>query len=176
MATQDRTRARSAWVVAAAAALIAAQVAVVAIWPAAHLLMIDLQVYRAGGEAVLHGKPLYDGGLLLDLPFVYPPSAALVFVPLTLLPLPVLKIAWTAAGVAALVFVVRRSTAMLGREPRRATTALLVARCSRSTPSTPRSTSGRSTSCCSRWCSPTSPGVPRAGCGASGSGSRPHSN
>ena len=62
-----------------------------ALWPAAHLLMIDLQVYRAGGEHLLAGTPLYDGGVLLDLPFVYPPFAAIVFVPLTVLPLPVLK-------------------------------------------------------------------------------------
>src|SRR5436190_19955466 len=94
-----------------AAALLLAQAVVIAIWPDAHTLMIDLQVYRAGGEAVLHGSPLYDGGVLLDLPFVYPPFAALVFVPLTVLPLPVLKIAWTLAGVALLVFVVRRSAA-----------------------------------------------------------------
>jgi alpha-1,2-mannosyltransferase len=100
---------------------------VLAIWPAAHTLMIDLQVYRAGGEAVLHGAPLYDGGVLLDLPFVYPPFAALVFVPLSVLPLPVLKIAWTVVGVALVVFVVRRSATMLGRELDPSTTALLVA-------------------------------------------------
>src|SRR3954464_996657 len=110
-----------------AAALLLAQALVLAIWPAAHTLMIDLQVYRAGGEAVLRGSPLYDGGVLLDLPFVYPPFAALVFVPLTALPLPVLKIAWTVAGLALLVFVVRRSAAVLGRPLDPAATALLVA-------------------------------------------------
>ncbi|MDT7580261.1 MAG: alpha,2-mannosyltransferase [Pseudonocardiales bacterium] len=126
--TQDHRR--TVWrplAVAVAAVLVLAQGAVLAIWPAAHTLMIDLQVYRAGGEAVLRGAPLYDGGVLLDLPFVYPPFAALVFVPLTVLPLTILKIAWTVAGVASLVFVVRRSAAMLGRRLDPVVTALLVA-------------------------------------------------
>src|SRR6187200_281061 len=130
MATQERTR-RPEWlrraVLPVAALLLVAQAVVLVIWPDAHLLMIDLQVYRAGGEAVLHGKPLYDGGVLLDLPFVYPPFAALVFVPLTVLPLPVLKLGWTAAGVALLAFVVRRSAAVVGRELSPAVTVLLVA-------------------------------------------------
>ena len=65
---------------------------------------------------MLAGTPLYDGGVLLDLPFVYPPFAAVAFVPLTLLPLPVLKFAWTAAGVALVVFVVRRSAALIGMQ------------------------------------------------------------
>ncbi len=109
------------------AVLLLAQAVVLALWPDAHLLMIDLQVYRAGGEHVLAGVPLYDGGVLLDLPFVYPPFAAVVFVPLTVLPLPVLKFAWTAAGVALVVFVVRRSAALIGMRADPAVVALLVA-------------------------------------------------
>jgi alpha-1,2-mannosyltransferase len=88
--------------------------------------MIDLQVYRAGGEHLLAGTPLYDGGVLLDLPFVYPPFAAIVFVPLTVLPLPVLKFGWTVVGVALVVFVVRRSAALVGMRAGPAVTALLV--------------------------------------------------
>ena len=126
MTTTQRPAARRA-ALAAAAVLLLAQVVVVAIWPQAHLLLIDLQVYRAGGQAVLHGTPLYDGGILLDLPFVYPPSAALVFAPLAAVPLPVLKAVWTVAGVALVVVVVRRSAATLRWAPDRATTALLVA-------------------------------------------------
>jgi alpha-1,2-mannosyltransferase len=110
-----------------AAVLVLGQLAVLAAWPAAHALMIDLQVYRAGGEHLLHGEPLYAGGVLLDLPFVYPPFAAVAFVPLTLLPLPVLKVAWTALGIALLVFVVRRSAALLGATVRAPVLALLVA-------------------------------------------------
>jgi alpha-1,2-mannosyltransferase len=126
MTTQERAGPHRA-ALPLAAVLLAAQVAVVLAWPAAHLLMIDLQVYRAGGEAVLQGEPLYDGGVLLDLPFVYPPFAALVFAPLTVLPLTVLKIAWTALTVGLVVFVVRRSAALVGWAPGVAVTALLVA-------------------------------------------------
>jgi alpha-1,2-mannosyltransferase len=110
-----------------AVALLLAQAVVLAVWPAAHLLMIDLQVYRAGGERLAAGAPLFDGGVLLDLPFVYPPFAAAVFVPLAVLPLPVLKIAWTVAGVALLVFVVRRCAGLVGLRTSPAVTTLLVA-------------------------------------------------
>ena len=127
MTTTQERRASRPLVLGLTAVLVLAQVVVLAVWPAAHTLMIDLQVYRAGGEAVLRGTPLYEGGVLLDLPFVYPPFAALVFVPLTVLPLPVLKIAWTVAGVALLVFVVRRSAALVGRRLDPALTTLLVA-------------------------------------------------
>ena len=112
-ATRERIR-TPRWVWPVVGALLLAQAVVLALWPAAHLLMIDLQVYRAGGEHLLTGTSLYDGGVLLDLPFVYPPFAALVFVPLTVLPLPVLKLAWTLAGVALVVFVVRRSADLVG--------------------------------------------------------------
>ncbi len=116
---------RRVW--ATVAVLLLAQGVVLALWPDAHLLMIDLQVYRAGGEHLLDGVPLYDGGVLLDLPFVYPPFAAVVFVPLTVLPLPLLKFAWTAAGVALVVFVVRRSAALVGWRAEPAVVALLAA-------------------------------------------------
>ncbi|HVH21827.1 MAG TPA: hypothetical protein VNA11_05155, partial [Pseudonocardia sp.] len=68
---------------------------VLALWPDAHLLLIDLQVYRAGAAHLLAGQPLYAGGVLLDLPFVYPPFAAAVFVPMLALPLSTLKLLWT---------------------------------------------------------------------------------
>jgi alpha-1,2-mannosyltransferase len=97
------------------------------IWPAAHLLVIDLQVYRAGGEAVLRGTRLYDGGILLDLPFVYPPFAAVVFAPLTVLPVAVLKVLWTVLNLALVVFVARRSAAVMGMPLGAAPTAMLVA-------------------------------------------------
>ena len=47
---------------------------------------IDLQVYRSGGTMLLNGDDLYlarDG-----LPFTYTPFAALLFVPLALIPWP----------------------------------------------------------------------------------------
>ncbi|MCE0762856.1 glycosyltransferase 87 family protein [Pseudonocardia kujensis] len=123
--TRARVRARACWI--GAGVLIALQVAVLAVWPGAHALMIDLQVYRAGGEHLLHHQPLYAGGVLLDLPFVYPPVAAVLFVPLALLPLPLLKILWTALGVLLLVLVVRRTGALAGAVLPAGTVALLVA-------------------------------------------------
>jgi alpha-1,2-mannosyltransferase len=97
-----------------AALVLAAQAVVFALWPDAHVLLIDLQVYRAGGEHVLAGRPLYDGGVLLDLPFVYPPFAAALFVPLALLPLGLLKALWTVANLGLLVDVVRRCAPRTG--------------------------------------------------------------
>jgi alpha-1,2-mannosyltransferase len=91
-----------------AVAVLAGHAVVLALWPDAHLLMIDLQVYAAGGEHVLRGGPLYDSGVLLDLPFVYPPFAAVLFAPLSLLPVGLLKVLWTAAGIGLLGFVVHR--------------------------------------------------------------------
>ncbi|MHA6630084.1 glycosyltransferase 87 family protein [Pseudonocardia sichuanensis] len=98
----------------AAALVLVAQAVVLALWPDAHVLLIDLQVYRAGGEHVSAGQPLYEGGVLLDLPFVYPPFAAVLFAPLALLPLGLLKVLWTAAGVVLLAHVVRRCVPRAG--------------------------------------------------------------
>jgi alpha-1,2-mannosyltransferase len=97
------------WAAAAIMLALAGHALVLAVWPAAHTLLIDLQVYAAGGEHVLHGRPLYDGGVLLTLPFVYPPFAALLFVPLSLLPVGVLKAVWTALTLLLLGYVVQRS-------------------------------------------------------------------
>lgn len=54
-------------------------------------LGVDSAVYRAGGIAVLHGEPLYAHlaalpGWAPELPFTYPPFAALVFTPFAALP------------------------------------------------------------------------------------------
>ena len=97
-----------------AALVVAAQAVVFGLWPDAHALLIDLQVYRAGGEHVLAGAPLYRGGVLLDLPFVYPPFAAVLFAPLALLPLGLLKVLWTGAGIALLGYVVHRCVPRAG--------------------------------------------------------------
>jgi alpha-1,2-mannosyltransferase len=54
--------------------------------------LVDLDVYRSGGQAVIHGVPVY--GFMTQppqlLPFTYPPFAVLLAVPLAL-------ISWTAA-------------------------------------------------------------------------------
>lgn len=98
---------------AGALALVFAVVGVVA-WALGWPIGFDDAVYRAGAWAVLHGKPLYeplatlpDWSQVRQLPFTYPPVAALLFTPLTLLPL---QLAWGAMAVAstlALGFVVR---------------------------------------------------------------------
>ena len=54
---------------------------------------IDVDVYRMGGRAWLDGRPLYADGATfatqggIDLPFTYPPLAAVLFSPLAVLPL-----------------------------------------------------------------------------------------
>jgi alpha-1,2-mannosyltransferase len=62
---------------------------------------IDVDVYRMGGQAWLDGRPLYADGTMfhtrggLDLPFTYPPLAAVAFCPFAWLPLPVASAAIT---------------------------------------------------------------------------------
>jgi len=83
---------------------------------------IDLQVYRLGGQAWLDGTQVY--GVLLPaardqwLPFTYPPLAAVLFVPLTLLPLPAGLAVLTAASLAALAFVAGLVAQRIGWQPR----------------------------------------------------------
>jgi alpha-1,2-mannosyltransferase len=62
---------------------------------------IDVDVYRMGGRAWLDGAPLYSGNATfhtrggLDLPFTYPPLAAIAFSPFAWLPLPLASAAIT---------------------------------------------------------------------------------
>src|SRR5689334_21254694 len=62
---------------------------------------IDIDVYRMGGRAWLDGQPLYSDGAIfhtqggLDLPFTYPPLAAISFAPFAWLSLPVASAAIT---------------------------------------------------------------------------------
>ena len=70
---------------------------------------IDADVYRMGGEAWLHGRRLYaaetvfhtQGGI--ELPFTYPPLAAIGFSPLALVSLPAASVAITATTLLLLV-------------------------------------------------------------------------
>ncbi len=68
--------------------------------------MVDLDVYRLAGRTVLHGGDIY--GLPGSLPFLYPPFAALLAVPLTLVPLKAVQIGWTIAGVLTMLAVLHR--------------------------------------------------------------------
>ncbi len=71
-----------------------------------HPIMVDLDVYRRAGSVLLAGGNFYD--LPGQLQFLYPPFAAVLAVPLALLPTPVVQIGWTAAGAMALVAILHR--------------------------------------------------------------------
>src|SRR5215217_7148905 len=69
-------------------------------------IMVDLGVYRQAGSVLLAGGNFYD--LPGPLQFLYPPFAAVLAVPLALLPSTVVQIGWTAAGALALVAILHR--------------------------------------------------------------------
>jgi len=73
---------------------------------------IDLDVYRAGSQAWLHGAGLYGALPVtssgLRLPFSYPPIAAVVLSPLSLLPMTVATTALTLASIGLAAAVLRR--------------------------------------------------------------------
>ena len=71
-----------------------------------HPNMVDLEVYRRAGSVLLAGGDFYD--LSGQLQFLYPPIAAVLAVPLSLLPPTVVQIGWTAAGAVALVSILHR--------------------------------------------------------------------
>ncbi len=76
----------------------------------------DLFVYRYGGRAVLDGLPLYEADdPVTGYPFTYPPFAAVVMVPLALLPVWLSAALWTATSVGALAAVVVVAWRALGR-------------------------------------------------------------
>src|SRR5262245_51736103 len=70
---------------------------------------IDIDVYRMGGQAWLDGRPLYADNAIfhtrsgLDLPFTYPPLAAIAFCPFTWLPLTIASAAITLTTLVLLV-------------------------------------------------------------------------
>ncbi|KFU76698.1 alpha-1,2-mannosyltransferase [Amycolatopsis lurida] len=89
----DRSRGRladPALIIVGGAMTVFAAVAIVW-WLSDTPLGVDSAVYRAGGFAVVHGESLYSPLLALpgwapELPFTYPPFAALLFTSLTALP------------------------------------------------------------------------------------------
>jgi alpha-1,2-mannosyltransferase len=83
----------------------------------AKMSMIDLRVYRDASPAWLHGD-LYDWRLHtpnFDLPFTYPPFAALVFMPLSAGSWWLVRVAWQAASVVCLYWLVRLSLRLIAR-------------------------------------------------------------
>lgn len=102
----------------APAALGACLVSFAAFWVAqraADVSMIDLMVYRAEGATVRAGGDLYALRTTdARLPATYPPFAALLFPPLTLLGTAPLRTLATAANLALLVVFVRLSLRLAG--------------------------------------------------------------
>lgn len=70
---------------------------------------IDIDVYRMGGRAWLDNQQLYADGAIfhtqggLDLPFTYPPLAAIMFAPFAWLSLPAASVAITATTLLLLI-------------------------------------------------------------------------
>jgi alpha-1,2-mannosyltransferase len=82
---------------------------------AAHVSMIDLMVYRAEGATVRAGGDLYAlRATAAQLPTTYPPFAALLFTPLSLLDTTPLRTLATAGNLALLVVFVRLSLKLVG--------------------------------------------------------------
>ena len=79
---------------------------------------IDLGVYRMGGQTWLRGGDLYRQVLVipgLRLPFTYPPVAAIVLAPLTLLPMTAAGTVLTVGSIALAGAVLRVFLRRLGR-------------------------------------------------------------
>ncbi|QIS20496.1 glycosyltransferase 87 family protein [Nocardia terpenica] len=89
-------------VVAAVVIAVGIAVAEVALLDKNWLISIDFRVYHMGGSSVLHGISPYDVTTKDGNPFAYTPFAALVFVPLGLLSVPVALAVWTFVSMLAL--------------------------------------------------------------------------
>jgi alpha-1,2-mannosyltransferase len=77
--------------------------------------MVDLDVYRAAVVDLLAGRSVYDTVATTHyLKFIYPPIAAILFVPLALIPVWLMRVVWIAATTWAIVVVLRRCRAPRG--------------------------------------------------------------
>ena len=119
---------RAVWSAGAVYAVSAAVCCALAARSQAHF--VDLQVYRMGGAAVLHGDRLYQLRLVW-LPFTYPPFAAVAFAALAVVPWKVAVTVLTGASVVALptalYLVLRLSGPVREQAPERAWTLALAA-------------------------------------------------
>ncbi len=98
-------RARWAWLVAAAGVLVYALLSVAGhepFHPGGPNGFFDLKVYRGAAKLLLDGGIIYGRPIHLWAPFTYPPFAAVVLVPLALLPIGADEIIMTVLSVAAL--------------------------------------------------------------------------
>ncbi len=88
---------------------------------------IDIDIYQMGGQAWLDGRPLYRDAMFhtpigLDLPFTYPPLAAIVFCPFSWLHMPAASVAIT---LLTLVLLIVSTTIVLTRLDVWSTSAVL---------------------------------------------------
>jgi alpha-1,2-mannosyltransferase len=86
----------------------------------------DLAIYLWGGRAVTHGLQLYAVQVRGNW-FTYPPFAAALFTPLSLLPPVVVGVAWDLGSVAALAWSARACLRLAGYQPAAAVTAAVTA-------------------------------------------------
>ncbi|GAA2446991.1 hypothetical protein GCM10010191_75230 [Actinomadura vinacea] len=98
-------------ILAAGVAIVVVTIAPILVWWLTNppdQRMVDLEVYRDGGRAVLRGAPLYE--VLTQppqlLPFTYPPFASLLAVPFTVISWKAAQWLWMALLYAALAVVV----------------------------------------------------------------------
>jgi alpha-1,2-mannosyltransferase len=118
-----RLFARPRLVVALFAVPVGVLVAGIVSWVIDWRLGVDSAVYRSGAVALLTGEPLYDNMFLsaepswARLPFTYPPTGALLFVPLAIFPT---QVSWGVLGalsVLGLALVVRVAIQNVPRRP-----------------------------------------------------------
>ncbi|MGW0463722.1 glycosyltransferase 87 family protein [Streptomyces sp. NPDC003027] len=106
----SRARARQ-WPLATAAAV--CLLSFIAFWVAqrlAHVNMLDVMVYRAEGETVRAGGDLYAmRATSANLAMTYPPFAGLLFVPLTLVGVPLMRTLATAGNLLLVIALVQLS-------------------------------------------------------------------
>lgn len=75
--------------------------------------LMDLSVFRDAGNALRHNQPLYANGFADGFHFIYPPFAAVLFVPLTTIGTTALQVVWTCATIGALWFSLKTACARL---------------------------------------------------------------
>ena len=90
---------------------------------------VDLDVYRAASAAFLRGQALYGSlpNAPFDLKYIYPPVAAVLLAPLTVLPIGLLHVVWTLSTVVLAFGVLHVLMSRLGIRTARMTPLLLLA-------------------------------------------------
>jgi alpha-1,2-mannosyltransferase len=102
-----RLRPTRAWLLIAAAWALALTAIGYLALKSASGLMLDLDVYRSGGQAILHGANLYAMRFADRLQFTYPPVSAILAVPLALAPSGADQIGWIAMVYGPLLLAIR---------------------------------------------------------------------